>query len=216
MADMSKGWVSTTELLDAKPATSGGLTDAFLPVGETFVFEADQSHSIVIKTVSIDTSSSPMLLTVSVQYVDGVDVMKTYETTAANAAHLCSHTLSCGKTVNVDLAGGTAVPGSGKTLVRIGEADYTKSAITSCASNVASLNSYFYLAFPAAQLLHGASADVQAAATLSDYCGSGSGPPATLQVPTDATGCSSNCWWINDQEYVLSDYKYRTIEVAGN
>ena len=205
-------WVHGTQSIDVRPSTKTQ-TDAFLDLGETFVFESQTEHSVVIKTLHVDGNA----LEVSVKYMRGKDASTRYE--RENAALLCERTLACGKTVIVDRnktqhvrigENGTSV----LSLIKVGEEHQTSSVVAACAAGVPNLETYVYDVFPMAQMLFGADVAIGAQTTLLDYCSSN--PDGFTQLfllknpkhPTLNGNPNNDNGATGDGLYTLQDYMY--------
>ena len=193
VAKYNDGWVDATALLPIR-ATSPTLRPT-LEVGDTYVFDELSSHSIVLQTMSLTNG----VLEVKVTYADGAAAASAYE--LQHAAHLCTHTLSCGSKLEMHSAAAVDSLGHG-VLLKVGELHSLTSKIRLCADTPgkAAPAVYAYDQFPIAQALYGAPLDINAKATLSDMCHGANGPPGAIKVNVP------DVWWLNGVELSLYDY----------
>lgn len=192
------GWVDATSFLDVRPNTPEQ-TDAFLLPGETYVFDGHSDTAIVIKALEVSHSTpGKEFLRVEVSYADGIKLAEDYQ--GNNAGHLCSHTLTCGSDVSVDLASAKPVKGkegSSSVLVKVGELHEVEAMLRSCAAELPSAKVWVYDSFPLAQALYQSPLDIGAPSSLTEFCQS--------PVPSVLTISDSGVWWM-DGEFRLVDY----------
>ena len=189
------GWIDATNFVDVRDYTDSQ-DDAFLAPGETYVFDGDSSTAIKIKTLSAEAG----LLTVEVQYVDGTAVQADYA--VKNESHMCVSTITCGTTVELDLAmnGLTSMPrtdGKSLAVAKVGELHQTDVSMNLCRSAGApTMSIYGYKEFPTSVLAYGSHPLIGATLTLPDFC-DGATYPKTIRF--SGTGVS----WLDDRDLVF-------------